>query len=145
MDSKRQPLFTTSVCIFVSLPAQFTRTVMPWSVSPGCYTLSSYSTCILGFWAGFLRKTSHPQIPSERTSLVAQWIRIRLPAQKRWVQALVREDSTCCRAIKPVRHNCWACAPEPVTSTRKSLQWEARAPQLESSRCSPQLEKACAK
>ena len=29
MDSKRQPLFTTSVCIFVSLPAQFTRTVMP--------------------------------------------------------------------------------------------------------------------
>ena len=38
-------------------------------------------------------------------SLVAQWLRIRLPMQGTWVQALVREDPTCCEATKPMRHN----------------------------------------
>ena len=38
-------------------------------------------------------------------SLVAQWLRIRLPMQGTWVQALVREDATCHGATKPVRHN----------------------------------------
>ena len=32
------------------------------------------------------------------TSLVVQWLRIRLAMQGTWVQALVREDPTCCRA-----------------------------------------------
>ncbi|KAJ8779032.1 hypothetical protein J1605_012883 [Eschrichtius robustus] len=42
----------------------------------------------------------------ERTaSLVAQWLRIRLPMQGTWVRALVQEDPTCRRATKPVRHN----------------------------------------
>ena len=66
------------------------------------------------------------------------------------VQALVGEDPTCCGAIKPVRHNYWACALEPVshnywspcaTTTEvhaprarapqqeKPPQWEAHAPQ----------------
>ncbi|KAJ8797808.1 hypothetical protein J1605_017010 [Eschrichtius robustus] len=40
-----------------------------------------------------------------RTSLVAQWLRIRLPMQGTWVQALVREDPTCRGATKPVRYN----------------------------------------
>ena len=40
-----------------------------------------------------------------RTSLVAQWLRIRLPMQGTWVRSLVREDPTCRRATKPVRHN----------------------------------------
>ena len=83
-------------------------------------------------------------------SLVAQWWRIRLPMQGTRVQALVREDPTCCRATKLVRHNHWACAREPTnhnywslraTTTEartpracapqqeKPLQWEARAPQ----------------
>ena len=39
------------------------------------------------------------------TSLVAQWLRIRLPMQGTEVQSLVQEDPTCCRATKPVRHN----------------------------------------
>ena len=39
------------------------------------------------------------------TSLVAQWLRIRLPMQGTWVRALVQEDPTCCGATKPVRHN----------------------------------------
>ena len=48
-----------------------------------------------------------------QTSLVAQWLRIRLPKQGTQVRALVREDPTCCGAAKPVRHNYWACALEP--------------------------------
>ena len=39
------------------------------------------------------------------TSLVAQWLRIRLPMQGTWVRALVQEDPTCHGATKPVRHN----------------------------------------
>ena len=39
------------------------------------------------------------------TSLVAQWIRTRLPMQGTWVQFLVWEDSTCCGAAKPMSHN----------------------------------------
>ena len=39
------------------------------------------------------------------TSLVAQWLRIRLPMLGTRVRALVREDPTCHRATKPVRHN----------------------------------------
>ena len=38
-------------------------------------------------------------------SLVAQWLRIRLPMQGTQVQALVREDPTCHGATKPVHHN----------------------------------------
>ena len=38
-------------------------------------------------------------------SLVAQWLRIRLPIQGTRVQALVWEDPTCCRATKPVCYN----------------------------------------
>ena len=40
-----------------------------------------------------------------RASLVAQWLRIRLPMQGTWVQVLVREDPTCHGATKPVCHN----------------------------------------
>ena len=36
------------------------------------------------------------------TSLVVQWLRIRLPMQGTQVQALVREDPTCHGATKPV-------------------------------------------
>ena len=48
------------------------------------------------------------------TSLVAQWLRVHLPVQGMWVRALVQEDPTCRRATKPVRHNYWACALEPL-------------------------------
>ena len=48
-------------------------------------------------------------------SLVVQRLRIRLPMQGTWVWALVREDPTCRRAAKPMRHNYWACALEPAT------------------------------
>ena len=59
------------------------------------------------------------------TSLVAQWLRIRLPMQGTRVRALVREDPTCRGATKPVCHNYWACALEPANHN----YW-ARVPQL---------------
>ena len=42
---------------------------------------------------------------SSGTSLVAQWLRIRLPVHGTWVQALVQEDPTCRGATTPERHN----------------------------------------
>ena len=38
-------------------------------------------------------------------SLEAQWSRIHLSMQEAWVQSLIWEDLTCCRAAKPVYHN----------------------------------------
>ena len=49
----------------------------------------------------------------------------------------IQEDPTCHGANKSVHHN-WAR----VLQQEKPLQWEAYASQLESSPCSPQLEKA---
>ena len=46
---------------------------------------------------------------SRGTSLVAQWLRTRLPMQGTRVRALVWEDPTCHRATKPMRHNYWGC------------------------------------
>ena len=43
--------------------------------------------------------------PNIGTSLVAQWLSIRLPMQETWVPSLVREDPTCHGATKPMRHN----------------------------------------
>ena len=38
-------------------------------------------------------------------SLVAQWLRIRLPTQGTQVKALVWEDPTCRGATKPMHHS----------------------------------------
>ena len=46
-----------------------------------------------------------------RTSLLVQWIRIRLPMQATQVQSLVQEDSICNGAMKPVSHNYEAHVP----------------------------------
>ena len=76
------------------------------------------------------------------TSLVALWLRIRLPTQGTRVRALVREDPTCRRATKPVRHNYWACALELVSHNYWACAPRARAPQQEKppkwEPCSPQ-------
>ena len=62
------------------------------------------------------KKDEHDMVPhlnqgekfktnQQGTSLVAQWLRIRLPMQGTWVRALVQEDPTCHGATKPVRHS----------------------------------------
>ena len=59
------------------------------------------------------------------TSLVAQWLRICLPVQGTQVRSLVREDSKCHGAAKPVHDNSWACDLEPM-----SHKYWAHVPQL---------------
>ena len=39
-------------------------------------------------------------------SLVVQWLKVCLPTQGTWVQALVREDPTYHGATKPMYHSC---------------------------------------
>ena len=50
------------------------------------------------------KQTATATIKNKQTGtfLVVQWLRIRLPRQGTWVQALVLEDPTCCGATKPV-------------------------------------------
>ena len=95
-------------------------------------------------------------------SLVAQWLRIRLPMQATRVRALVREDPTCRGATKPVRHNYWPCALkpashnywvqvprllkpvhlEPVLCNKRSHPMRSPCTATKSSPRSPQLEKS---
>ena len=92
-------------------------------------------------------------------SLVAQWLRIRLPMQGTGVRALAREYPTCCAATRPKRHNYWACTLEPKsynywacvpracpcsTTTREATTMRSPRTATKSSPRSPQLEKACA-
>ena len=91
------------------------------------------------------------------TSLVVQWLRIRLPMQGTQVRALVWEDPTCHGATKPVRHNYWAWALEPTShnywsphayslcsATREATIMRSTRTPMKGSPCSPQLEKASA-
>ena len=38
-------------------------------------------------------------------SLVAEWLRIRVPIQATWVRSLARDDPTCRTATKSMSHN----------------------------------------
>ena len=60
------------------------------------YCQHVYNTCM---------SKNFKNIKTLRASLVVQWLRICLPMQGTLVRALVREDPTCHRATKPVRHN----------------------------------------
>ena len=77
------------------------------------------------------------------TPLVMHWIRICLSMQGLQVSSLVREDTTCREASKPMCHNYWAHVPRmSAPKPERPPQWEARSLKLQSSLCSPQLEKA---
>ena len=68
------------------------------------------------------------------TSLVAQWLRIRLLMQGTRVRSLVWEYPTCRGATKPMCHNYWACEPQLLslrTTTTEAHTPRARAPQWE--------------
>ena len=58
------------------------------------------------------------------TSQVVQWFRVCLPMQGTQVLSLVGEDSTCLGATKPR-----TTTAEAVLCSKRSLQWEACAPQ----------------
>ena len=61
------------------------------------------------------------------TSLVAQWLRIHLPLQETRVWSLIQEDPTCHGATKPISHNYWACALEPMLHNKRSYRNEKPA------------------
>ena len=85
-----------------------------------------------------------------RTCLVVQRLRIRLAMQGTWVQSLVQEDSTSCRATKPPYHHYWANAPQllkfrglgPVLHKRQATAMRSLCTARKSRPCSPQLKKA---
>ncbi|KAJ8786026.1 hypothetical protein J1605_006606 [Eschrichtius robustus] len=61
--------------------------------------------CLWYSTSALLLTSGTQEAESIGTSLVAQWLRIRLPVQGTRVRVLVREDPTCRGATKPVRHN----------------------------------------
>ena len=97
----------------------------------GCCNLKYCQNCTLllsvtDAWKRKMKAPCHPNTNSRldsmvvfkeklRTSLVAQWLRIRLPMQGTRVRSLAREDPTCCGATKPVHYNYRSCALEPVS------------------------------
>ena len=82
---------------------------------------------------------------------MVQWWRIRLPRQGTWAQSLVREDSTCSRATKPVCHKHWAYVPkllkpaclEPTLWNKRRRRNEEPVHCNEGRPGLPQLQKAC--
>ena len=56
-------------------------------------------------WAPGPRPSGFTETLPARASLVAQWLRTRLPTQGTQVPALVQEDPTCRGATKPVRQS----------------------------------------
>ena len=88
-----------------------------------------------------IKKRKNPQTG---TSLVAQWIRICLPAQGTWVCSLIWEDPTCSatteahllQPMKPV------CSRSCCSVTRQATAMRGPCTMAKSSPCSQQLEKA---
>ncbi|XP_049565243.1 60S ribosomal protein L4-like [Orcinus orca] len=77
-------------------------------LAPGGYVLRSCiwtesAFCKLDELHGTWRRAA-PLKSSYRASLVAQWLRVRLPMQGTRVRAPVREDPTCRGAAGPVSH-----------------------------------------
>ena len=77
-----------------------------------------------------------------RASLVAQWLRIRLPMRGTRVRALVWEDPTCRGATGPVSHNYWACASGACAPQREAATVRGPRTAMKSGPRLPQLEKA---
>ena len=86
----------------------------------------------------------HMQKNEVGASLVAQWLRIRLPMQGTRIRALVWEDPTCHGATKPVRHNYWACASGACALQREAAIVRGPRTAMKSGPHLPQLEKALA-
>ena len=85
----------------------------PIKTSDPCFReIHIYTIFIINFtrFMGLLHYIQSLLNQGYRTSLVAQWLGIRLPMQGTQVWSLVQEDPTCRRATKPVHQNYWARA-----------------------------------
>ena len=68
---------------------------------------------------GFFYKKKKTTRRKVQTSLVVQWLRIRLPVEGTQVRSLVQEDPTSWGPAQPRYHSCWsACAQSPCSATR---------------------------
>ena len=74
---------------------------------------------------------SHPKTPSHETSLVAQWLRIRLPMQGKQVRALVWEDPHAVEQLSPHTTTTEPALQSPQATTTDACAPRARAPQQE--------------
>ena len=94
----------------------------PWtSLVLQSLRLPAVTTAGTGLTPGWRTKILHTMWSSICwTPLVVKWLRIHLPMQGTWVQSLVREDSTCHWAAKPVCPSCWA----PVLQLLKSVRMD---------------------
>ena len=95
------------------------KAVLKWAWLKWLY-VHLYHAIILRKNISLLTSQKETKIRTGGASLVAQWLRIRLPMQETRVRALVWEDPTCREGTKPVRHTCWACALEPVCHNYRS-------------------------
>ena len=78
-----------------------------------------------------------------RAPLVVQWLAVCFAMQGTPLQTLVKEDPTGYGATKAVSRKAKVFCPRArAPQQEKPLEWKAHAPQLESSPCSLQLEKA---
>ena len=102
---EQKAIYQYIVCHSWSMPMKTSRSHLIWILNSFGIIRSKFShTCGLT-----------EILKLSRTSLVAQWIRIRLPMQGTQVRSLVQEDPTCRGATKPECHNFWACALEPAS------------------------------
>ena len=118
--SKASHLLSRGVRIKIQVTYLPTSVYITITLNQTCQCLSQVTSCIR---------------ISCGTSLVVHWIRIHLPIQGTQVWSLIREDSTCFGATKPVCHkylvHVWQVV-KPVCPTactlqqKKPPQWEAR-------------------
>ena len=138
-------LFLAILACFFARPhwekwAANVTSIVKGPVTHGFILCVTFSDCSRTFsfvvWSGaphFLASECH----KDATTLVIHCLRIHLPMQGTWVRSLVHEDSTCCRATKPVFHSYWDCALESKLHNKRSHG------NKKPGHHSPQLEKAC--
>ena len=81
----------------------------------GAWWAAVYGVSQSRTWLKQLSSSSSSSKNYIEISLMVQWFTIRLLMEGIWVRSLIKEDSTCCRATKPVCHNYLPHALEPTS------------------------------
>ena len=98
--------------------------------SPGTPLSSSGQQCSPQLSLGILKFQEKQTVG---TSLVVQWLRIRLAKQGIPVWSLVQENPTCHRAAKPMGRNYWSprgCAPQHVFTAWFGSCWDRKSAKI---------------